>query len=167
MLDDDEGEKTEDQVDEGPSKMDFVKEQLQTNERFREMLTKHFTNFESKLAKSKKIDKKYKKGIMDSLNQGLVRQAKKQMDDVNNVKRRNENDATMSPTSQFAYTMSPSMAGTQLNIRLQTASEMHNEDFAATMSYIDRNEQPRAPPKVPKEVLARDTFSGFNVKAQQ
>lgn len=61
--------------------------------------------------------------------------------------------------------MSPSMAGTQVNIRLQTASEMHNEDFGATMSYIDRNEPARALPKVPKEVLARDAFSGFNSKA--
>lgn len=67
-LDDEEEEETDEKVDEGPSKMDFVKEQLQTNERFREMLTKHFANFESKLSQTKKIDKKYKKGIMDSLN---------------------------------------------------------------------------------------------------
>ena len=67
-LDDDDTEKTEEPVDEGPSKMDFVKEQLQTNELFRDMLTKHFSNFDSSLAKSKKIDKKYKRGIMDSLN---------------------------------------------------------------------------------------------------
>lgn len=48
--------------------MDFVKEQLQTNERFREMLTKHFKNFKGNLDKSDAIGKTYKKGIMDSLN---------------------------------------------------------------------------------------------------